>query len=404
MTSLSATLYPWHIDMLSMRQTHLVDLPLPAISVDLDSDGVGVVVRELPVICRHIYQRCDTDTGEVSTSRSPRNVEGSYRTSVSVVCDGQTVSVTGNPSKFCRLDNVFGYQRIDDCVAIFNALLVHLGLPPFTKATHYTPLQNKDDKASFTHDGAVMTRVDLTMNHAVGSSSAVRRFISGISSQSVRGELGYLHADGLTASWFESSGSRRRYDKFYSKADEMRRHPPKFELNEEEGNYLNKLINYLDSVGCVREEHELKSMKLKDNNCRIYGTFTEADLNELFIDSREMLTRVEVNMMNFDDVAEKLLSNGIVESPRTAARMQMLVHAWLNGQDMHALLRGKSAFYEARSRLLPLGIDIKAPCNVTRMMPRIEVIQLRPLPVPDFYRHPSIADVKSHFASLRVAA
>ena len=384
-----------------MYQDHSGRAALPVLNWELDSDGVGVVLQELPIVCRHTFERCDTDTGQLDVFRSPRQLEGSYSTKVQVLCDGQRVVVRGNPSKFCRLDNLFGYQSIDEAVTVFNVVLEQLGLPPFSKATFYRPLQNKEDLAAFTTDGAIFTRIDLTMNHSVGSASGVRPFIRAISSQSIRGALGQLSSNGLTASWF--AGSTRRYDKFYGKAAEMRAHWPKFQLTEEDADYLNRLCAFVDSVGCVREEHELKYMKLKETGCRVYGLFDEHKLNTLFFDAREMLSRVEVNVMSFDDVAERLLSKGIVDSPRTAARLQMLVHAWLNGQDMHSLLPGKSAFYDARSKLLPLGFDIKSPCDVTRLMPRIQPIQLMAMPVPDFYRRPTLADVSLQSHMRRVA-
>lgn len=385
-------LHPWHIDWLSMYQDHAGSAVLPVVSVGVEQGGEGVTVEPLPVICRHSFQRTDTETGAVDEFHSPRQFQGSFSTSIAVRCDGRRVEVSGNPSKFCRLDNLFGYRSIDDAVAVFNVVLAHLGLPSFTTATFYRPLQSRTEQHEFITDGAVFTRFDLTVNHAVGDPQQVRPFIRAISSQSIQGALGHLSPDGLTAMWFQ--GSRRRFDKFYAKAAEMRAHWPKFPVTDEQADYLRSLTDYVESVGCVREEHELKAMKLRDANCRIYGHFTETELNALFENSREMLTRVEVTTMNFDDVAERLLSKHIVDSPRTAARMQMLVHAWLNGQDMHKLLPGKSAFYDARRTLLPLGIDIKTPCDVTRLMPRIQPIQLRPMPVPDFYRPPSLADVR----------
>jgi len=184
--------HQWHIDWLTMYQDHGGTAVLPVVSVGVEQGAAGVTVEPLPVICRHTFQRTDTETGAVDEFRSPRQFQGSFSTSISVRCDGRRVEVSGNPSKFCRLDNLFGYRTLDSAVAVFNAVLAHLGLPPFTRATYYRPLQSRTDKHDFVTDGAVFTRFDLTVNHAVGDPRQVRPFIRAISSQSIQGALGHL--------------------------------------------------------------------------------------------------------------------------------------------------------------------------------------------------------------------
>lgn len=392
--------------MLAMRQVHVLDRPLRTLDVDLDwvGDGVSIATledeQELPRVCQHVYQRADTATGEARVWQSPRQFEGSYRTSLRVSCDGYEVKVSGNPSKFCRLDNLFGYTTLDECVAVFNCVLDHLGLPPFTKATYYKPRQNKEERAAFVTDGAMISLVHVTRNHCVGDSTHVLPYLSAISGQSMIANgrskntcsnFGHLHPNGRTVDWFR--GSRRKYIKMYDKAFEMTLHKPDFQLSDEEVTYLTRLQQWIYDVGCVREEHEEKQMTLNDQQMHIYGFVTDEQI-KAYVEGDSILSRVEVTTMSWEKVADTLLQQGYPE--RTAKRMQMIANNYYHGVPMDTLFGSKAAKNKAAKILRELGIDIKTPMNVTRLQPRIQVIQLRPLPVPSFYRMPSIDDVKRH--------
>lgn len=400
------TVSSWFYDMLTMRQSHVLDRPLPKMEWDIDLSNDGLVIapveseHELPRVCQHVYQRADTDTGEARVWQSPKQFEGSYRTSLRVSCDGYEVKVSGNPSKFCRLDNLFGYATLDACVAIFNCVLEHLGLPPFTKATYYKPRQNKEEHAAFVTDGALISLVHVTRNHCLGDSAHVLPYLSTISGQSMvangsssrlGSNLGTLHPNGRTADWFR--GSRRLYVKMYDKAFEMTLHKRDFEMSDEEVGYLKNLQQWLHDVGCVREEFELKQMTLTDQKMHIYGFVTDEQMMS-YVEAKSLLSRVEVSTMSVENVANELIQRGYPE--RTAKRMQMIANNYYHGVPMDTLFGSKAAKNKAAAILRELNIDIKTPMNVTRLMPRVQVIQLRPLPVPSFYRMPSIEDVKRH--------
>lgn len=412
--ALAAPSHGWHIDWLTMQQDHGWRADLPVLDVELDRSADGIAERssfELPAIRRHDYQRTDTQTGEHSRWQSPLDIGGSYRTSLRVSCDGRLVRVSGNPSKFCRLDNLFGYQRLDDAVAVFNCLLAHFGLPPFTKATfcHQRQLLSESQRNMTVTDGARVSMVHLTRNWCLGDAQSVLPFIRGMSGYSMAApgaqrcngrNLGFLYPNGRTATWM--GGSRRLFVKLYDKAFEMQEHWPSFELTAEEEGYLRQLQQFLHDLGCVREEYEFFQMTLRDNGCDVYGLFDDADLNELFLAKSLMMNRTEVSTMNWEDVSDKLIELGY--PVRTARRLQMIANNYYHGVDMASLFNSKSARNKAAAILAEIGIDIKTPCDVTRLMPRVQVINVQPLAIPDWYRMPSLNDVRSHLSSIRRAA
>ena len=78
----------WFIDKLNVHQ----DYPEP-----------------LPLVGNQMVIRVDLATGDlVSESPNFKIVEGSYSTKLTVRCNGSRVSVTGNPGRYGRVDNLFG--------------------------------------------------------------------------------------------------------------------------------------------------------------------------------------------------------------------------------------------------------------------------------------------------------
>lgn len=375
----------WFFDKMSMYQDH--SMTLPKISVETD------LAKPLPLFGKFGRSLVDLDSGDiVSHTVTSKKVEGSYKTSLQIRCDGSRVSVTGNPSKFGRLDNVFGYQKIDDCVAVFNAVLKYLGLPPFTKASYYYPTQTKADRASFVTDGAIITHVDLTQNHACGDSMYTVPALRALSTNTGGRKKPHLHANFRTVDWIyeknSSNGSTYLYSKAYDKAFEMNLHKPNYEMTEEERNYLNQLVEYVYQQGCIREEHSLKSKFLKRHKANIYGIVDEQRLDALFEKVRDMFKKSGATVTDYQNVRAQLMANDAC-TEAMATKMQNIVYAWTNGENIRAQYSNKQSFYRHRNLLLPLGIDISLQFDVTRMPTKIKLIELKPMAPPEFYRHPN---------------
>lgn len=363
---------------------------LPQLALDVD------VCRPLPRVGQFGRSLIDLDSGDlISDTVTSRKVQGSYHTSIQIRCDGSTVQVTGNPSKFGRLDNLFGYRRIDDCVAVFNAVLTRFDLPPFTKATYYRPSQQDSARARMITDGALFTQFDLTQNHACGSSSLVLPALRALSTNTGGRKIPHLFANGRTVEWiYENScskGSTYLYSKGYDKAFEMELHPVPYDLTEEDRNYLERLKHFVKSQGCIREEHSLKSKFLKRAGTYVYGIVDEKRLDAQFEKVRDMWNKATASVADYQNVGTQLVAMNAC-SEAMAAKMQNLVYAWISGVDVRSQTPSKATFYRYRDLLLPLGLDIKLKFDVTRMNTKIRTIELRPLAVPDFYRHADLSD------------
>jgi II/X family phage/plasmid replication protein len=66
-------------------------------------------------------------------------------------------------------------------------------------------------------------------------------------------------------------------------------------------------------------------------------------------------------------------------------RLRLTYQAWLNGDDMKALL-SRPTFYRYRSQLLKFGVDIstKSPKEKSNVIPLIRVLEAKPVGIPDW--------------------
>lgn len=108
---------------------------------------------------------------------------GSFETNLHVRCVQGRVQVSGNPSAFGRLDNVFGLG-LDECIEVYNQVLDQLGLPAFTPGEVVKQWLQNEDRMQTTYTGAHITKVDLTENFAVGAGN-VRAFNHWLAGQKV---------------------------------------------------------------------------------------------------------------------------------------------------------------------------------------------------------------------------
>lgn len=91
---------------------------------------------DLPVVCDVFTLTVDANTNEVLSTNQPRfKHEASHSTSVTIHVQGRKIRVEGNPSRIGRLDNLFGFTTVEQCVSVYNALLAEYGLPAFTRCT-----------------------------------------------------------------------------------------------------------------------------------------------------------------------------------------------------------------------------------------------------------------------------
>ncbi len=346
-----------------------------------------------------MIEKVDLETGEkLPPSVNQKVLEGSFSTKLTVRCDGNRVRVEGNPSRWQRVDNLVGLQSIDECVAIYNHVLESLGLPPFTKNTRFAHRQSPDGRSSsLLGNGAEITLIDWTRNHEVGKGKE-QSFIRGLSSMQIgRGRKPKLYPDGNTCNWGE--GSEWMMSKLYNKAVELRRHLKKDQRKKvgvapDVLEYVTNLINYCESAGVVREEHSLRQKLLKRHNLQFYGIVTEQDFLPHIQDIENAMKTIQVSHDEHQSIAHQLIASGVVDTMRKANTTMNYFTMWQHGTDLRQLL-SQSQFYEHKARLKAIGIDIGQQFDVSRMCPtlkRSEVIEVKPLCVPDWYKMPVVAE------------
>lgn len=356
----------------------------------------------LPLVGRHVVQRIDLETGEpLPPSVDQKILEGSFSTKLTVRCDGNRVRVEGNPSRWQRMDNLFGLTSIDDCIAVYNHVLTSLGLPVFTKNTKLFHRQSPDGKSSsLIGNGAEITSIDWTCNLAVGQGRE-QSFIRGMSSMQIgRGRKPKLYPDGHTCNWGE--GSEWLVSKMYNKAVELRRHllkdsRKKEQIPEDRFNYINKLIDYCAQRGVVRLEHSLRQKQLKRYNLQFYGIVTEEDFLPHIQDFENAMQTVSVNHDEHVSIAHQLLNANVVKTMRQANTTMNYAQLWMNGIDLRDTL-SRSQFFEHKARLKAIGIDIGQQFDVSRLCPtlrRSQVIDVQPLSIPSWYTLPAAANTNT---------
>lgn len=327
---------PFFVDWLSLHQEH---------------------AQELPVVSAGVVWATDEDGQVKWKTIKASTIEGSHETSVQVRCDGHKVTFTGNVSRFCRPDNVFGFG-LDRCLEIVNDILDGLKLPPFTvgekfyrtvKGAHGASL-----KAAWT--GCHVTRIDLTANYEAGSLSLARAYMEWLATQQgSRIKVG-THGDGETVDW--GRGSRALYSKVYLKSAELHAHGGDTHL-----------IDHCEAVGLIRFEVTVKATWLHNAGMNYLGGLDMGELVNLFNQRAEVLTRATHTTDDLQSLPGPL---------RRTAR------DYLAGDDLerHLSLR---TFQRHRAALLPYGIDISVKRNVHDFKPRVRTIEVRPATVPSWY-------------------
>ncbi|MCE1097542.1 phage/plasmid replication domain-containing protein [Pseudomonas asiatica] len=356
--------------------------------------------HDLPIVGHVMCLTVDLTTDEVLSTKSPRFVHReSYSTSVTIHVSGRNVRVDGNPSRVGRLDNLFGFTTIDQCIAVYNALLAQYGLPPFTRCSEVLLRDGASGgkAGDLVADGAVIHRIDLTSNVAVGEGN-VLAYLRGVSSQRIEHSIGFLYPNGRTVAWTpkgNGKGGRLQYRKAYDKAFEMDQNLlPKikreFGENSNEFKYVVQVRDYCAANGVVRMEQELKAEFLKRKGLAYWGLFKEARFIEIHEEFLAIDERMKVTAMDMMTIADKLLEECVVSSRQAANATAAQAMLWMHGS-AHGL--SKRAFETHAARLNKIGINIRNACDTSRFAP-VFVRQCREvtkaaLPIPIWYRRPN---------------
>lgn len=297
-----------------------------------------------------------TDPTDLVEVAGPRKWEASYGTSLQIKAHDGWVKVSGNPSRFNRPDNLFGYD-LDECMQIINAELVKLALPPFYPGVEMLPTSKEIDEQKLSKwTGAAFSRLDLTENFECGSELLARLAIRAYQARA-RGYMKKGAYSDETALWRNT----RRSVKAYRKGDEMALHCKE-----------SPWIDWARDRGIVRHEVALKSRLLSDTNLRYWGNLDMGVLHRLFEQETEVLRRADASL---DPLALEAVP----------AKCRIVYAAWLRGENVRELLP-RASFYRHRKALMSVAsIDIAEPRATANVVPMVKTIELRPCVAPDGY-------------------
>lgn len=358
---------------------------------------------DLPVIANNGYCFIDFTAPEDDQYKQVRqnriHHEGSFSTSIQIHVKGRRILVSGNPSRYNRLDNLFGYTTLEQCINVYNNILASFGLPAFTPCTPngFTQRQREGGsiKLEANANGLVITTIHITTNISVGPGNCIDSYLKAMSMLPYRHSVPRLHADGKTVDWLSKQGNAREiYPSIYDKAYEIAfktlpNIKRKFGETSDEYIYSENLYQYCKEMGVARFEQKLNSPFLKRHNLQYYGIADYSQLETLHKEFLNLDNKMQVSAMNMFTISETLINEKIVETTRAANTTAMYALNWMNGQTFDL---SKSQTKIHRARLRQIGIDISKPCNLLIFSPVIikEVIEIKKqvLQPPSFYKHP----------------
>lgn len=130
-------------------------------------------------------------------------------------------------------------------------------------------------------------------------------------------------------------------------------------------------VQWCKREGVVRVEAEMKKRLLSDEGLQDWGEISDDRLVKLFEDQTSILRAVDRS-----DEPDLLAS--------IPARSRMYAAAWLAGQDLKGMLSNGTLYRHAKV-LREYGLDILQARNVTKMPIKVQVVELKPLAVPEWY-------------------
>lgn len=359
---------------------------------------------QLPLLDGNAYARLVVEEGEIVETGAVCSPAFAYKGShcdlVHLRVNGSMIRMWGNPSRWGRLDNLWGLPTIDACVAVYNGILRDIyghcdQIPQFTKCTEVFFAQGSACE-HIGADGAIIREFHVTENVTVGAGNE-RDYISGLSTLRYRHSHPRLHTNGNSVDWLSKAGNAALiYPTVYIKGREMEIHSlGKIARNfgdvSDEMDHMKYLISYCDAVGLVRFELKFKNRYIQRNNMQYWGKSDYSPLKQLMEEFTNIDQKLSVTSMDFETISERLVTLGIVDNTRAANTTALYALQWMHGQDFDL---AKAQVKVHRARLRKLGIDIATKCNISKFSPifvtaRREVKSNIAVP-PSWYEMPRI--------------
>lgn len=326
-------------------------------------------------VCMGIRTTTDPETGEViSTSHVPFNLRGEHGSNLQISSDGNKVTLSGNPSRYDRSENIYGLD-LDQTKAIANQILQSLDLPPFSDG-EIIELKSKPSfkkKPQEIYSGATISRVDMTTNFATGSAANRDAFQQHLQTQQfpkltkdLCGKNVYFGKD-----MEKGKVSESRILKLYDKALQLSNCVLP---GTDEPEYINALIEWAETLGLIRAEMEYHRY-LRNRDLRYWHVAThEALANQFVKDIGTMVKPIE--KPDYGNMPKPLIAT---------------LSMYMCGHDVKEILH-RNTYDKHKKELKRYGYDISNQ-NIHLVQPKIKVITLTPAEMPEFYKKP-IAKLK----------
>lgn len=368
---------------------------VPPMSVHIDSLSISQDHADCPVWGSTRRLECDLETGAVQWEvvRGDQ-VQGSWDTGLHVRSTGSRVEVSGNPSKWGRLDALVGLATMQECIAVYNSVLDQLGLPRFSlnSLVHTIGLHGGERM----RQGPIISAVHVTRNLICGGTGA-RPFLDWMEGQHL-GRLSYVRKGATTV---QAGTLARRQHQLYLKGPEILAHASKWrrarsadkqEHKDEASAYLQRLADWCEQNGVVRDEVKLGRKYLQESEFRFPENWTNNTASALHTENSKVDTMNAGAMSNYGvEVKQRLVDAGIPE--RQASMMRNAVSGWLAGQPWDDGLSERTRYRYQKALREHCGLDLRKPSNVRCLAACVKpkVLEARELnfsDLPDWYRWP----------------
>ncbi|MDN5691814.1 MAG: phage/plasmid replication protein, II/X family, partial [Acinetobacter sp.] len=132
-----------------------------------------------------------------------------------------------------------------------------------------------------------------------------------------------------------------------------------------------EMIEYANKA--LRIEGVIRQLELKRRHLNVAANWD--------IDTAEVLLLEYISKLEMSDVY--MLKDDVLDD--LPYRLRLTYQAWLNGDDMKAIL-SRPTFYRYRTQLLKYGVDIstKSPKEKSNVIPLIRVLEAKPVGIPDW--------------------
>lgn len=313
----------------------------------------------LPELFGELRLVYDKDGEPDHESAKSLQVRGSYDSSLHIRSHQGWVSVSGNPSRWGRSDNLFGLS-LDECIQVLNDELARHGLPGFDAGrrmhTETADDIRADRMAQWT--GARISRIDITRNYVAGSEWLARLAMRAYA-QKGRARMKRAVYGDETSMWHTG----RRCVKAYLKGPEMTLHAKH-----------SPWTAWAIENGVVRHELELRSKLLSETRLCYLGNLTMGQLIQLH-------RRETAHLLDIDATLDPMAVEHI------PAKSRLIYAAWLKGEPVRELLT-RPTFYRHRKTIMDAaGVDIgeqRSTVSKVIELPQ-RTVTLAPAVAPDGY-------------------